>query len=108
MFPPPLLTQLTCSTSTPQSIMSHYDDLMMVLAPYLHEARYSSYGCHFTSHHLLHVVMERWDGAGLRGGAGAVGGWLQPDRSERRSWPAAVLRNWWRAPFCNDAAGAER
>ncbi|KAL4452599.1 hypothetical protein ABPG75_008261 [Micractinium tetrahymenae] len=42
-----------------QSIVSHYDDLFMVLAPYLHGERYSSYGRHFTSQSLLHSVADR-------------------------------------------------
>lgn len=40
--------------------LSRYDDLLMVLAPYLHGERYSSYGRHFTSKRLLHHVAERW------------------------------------------------
>lgn len=44
----------------PQSIVSHYDDLFMVLAPYLHGERYSSYGRHFTAQALLHRVADRW------------------------------------------------
>jgi hypothetical protein len=50
-----------------QGAISHYDDLFMVLAPYLHEARYTSYGRHFTMPHLLHAVANRWGAAALRG-----------------------------------------
>lgn len=32
----------------------------MVLAPYLHGERYSSYGRHFTAQALLHRVADRW------------------------------------------------
>lgn len=46
--------------TTAQAALAHYDDLLMVLAPYLHGERYSSYGRHFTSHKLLHDVAERW------------------------------------------------
>lgn len=63
--PPPIPTLII------QSIVSHYDDLFMVLAPYLHGERYSSYGRHFTSKHLLHRVADRW-GEGLD--VGAMGG----------------------------------
>lgn len=39
--------------------VGRYDDLLMVLAPYLHGPRYSSYGRHFTKQHLLHRVAAR-------------------------------------------------
>lgn len=52
----------------PQAALTHYDDLLMVLAPYLHGERYSSYGRHFTSHKLLHDVAERCDRAGAGAG----------------------------------------
>ena len=44
----------------------------MVLAPYLHGERYSSYGRHFTSHKLLHDVAERC-GAGRAAVCGQLG-----------------------------------
>ncbi|KAI7842773.1 hypothetical protein COHA_003520 [Chlorella ohadii] len=46
-------------SGTVRAALTHYDDLLMVLAPYLHGERYSSYGRHFTSHKLLHDVAER-------------------------------------------------
>ncbi|KAL4857102.1 Protein ENHANCED DOWNY MILDEW 2 [Chlorella vulgaris] len=42
-----------------RSLLAHYDDLTMVLAPYLHGDRYSSYGRHFTSPSLLHKTADR-------------------------------------------------
>jgi hypothetical protein len=45
--------------SAVRSALSHYDDLFMVLAPYLHGDRYSSYGRHFTTQALLHKVADR-------------------------------------------------
>ena len=63
--------------SSLQGAINHYDDLFMVLAPYLHEARYTSYGRHFTMPHLLHAVADRCGWLGLGGvGWGRKGGWV--------------------------------
>ena len=59
-----------------QSVLLHLDDLTMVLAPFLHGARYSSYGRHFTSKDLLHTVADRCGGlvVGQRAAAAGTGG----------------------------------
>ncbi len=64
----PPFAALLPALSPPQAALTHYDDLLMVLAPYLHGERYSSYGRHFTSHKLLHDVAERCDRAGAGAG----------------------------------------
>lgn len=57
--PPPPLPTHPPTPPTLQAILRHYDDLLLVLAPYLHKDRYSSYGRHFTAPKLLHAVAER-------------------------------------------------
>lgn len=42
-----------------QEVASKHDDLMLVLAPYLHLNRYTSYGRHFTATQLLEETVAR-------------------------------------------------
>lgn len=41
-----------------RELLMHQDNMSMVLAPFLHGKRYSSYGRHFTKEHLLKTVAQ--------------------------------------------------